>query len=157
MLLDLSLSLQEEYLNNYKYRGRMMDSLISTFIVHLLRAHEKDVVLDPNRHSSNNDNLVLMLQYIQNNYSRLSLTELAQFFGYSTRHISRLIKDSTGKSFAEIIKELRMKKAAELLGNNELSISSIMESVGYSDTSTFYKAFKSFYGTSPVDYRRHNS
>ncbi len=153
MLLDISHQLQNEYNYQRKYRGRMLDSLISVFIIQLLREHEKDVVTDPNTHSPREDNLVLMLQYIQNNYSHLSLTELADFFGYSTRHVTRLLKEHTGKNFAEITKELRMKKAADLLTKQDMPISSIMEICGYSDMSTFYKAFKSYYNATPAEYR----
>ncbi len=154
LLKEISETMLKEANGNEKYRGRMLDSLISTFLIHLLRRHEKDIVVAPDIHNENEDNLILMLQYIQNNYATLSLNELADFFGYSTRHISRLIKDHTGKNFAEITKELRMKKAAELLHNPDMSIEAVMEIVGYSDVSTFYKAFRGYYGMPPAEYRK---
>ena len=152
-LKALSLTITDEYYSDRKYKNRMMDTLISTFFIQLLRDHEKDVILDPGSKSENDDNLILMLQYIQSNFATLTLSELARFFGYSTRHITRLIKDSTGKSFTDITKELRMKKAAELLIGSELPISSIMEMLGYTDLSSFYKAFKSYYCVAPAKYR----
>ena len=153
VLNEISKNLAKEFYGNTKYKGQMMDSLISYFFIHLLRYHEKDVLLVPDGNSPKDENLILMLQYIQNNYSNLSLAELARFFGYSERHVARIIKNSTGKNFSEITKELRMKKAAELLNNKELPIPSIMEMIGYNDLSTFYKAFKSFYGMTPAKYR----
>lgn len=156
LLFKISDFMLDEANRNEKYRGRMLDTLISTFLIQLLRKHEKDLVLAPDSHSDHDDNLILMLHYIQNNYANLSLNELARFFGYSPRHISRLIKNNTGKSFAEITKELRMKKAAELLKNPDTSIESVMEMVGYSDTSTFYKAFRGYYGMPPAEYRNTN-
>lgn len=153
LLKQISKHLSDEFNSHEKYRGKMMDTLISTFFIQLLRAHEKDVILNPKNNSDKDDNLIFMLQYIQNNYVNLSLSELARFFGYSERHTSRLIKNSTGKNFSEITKELRLKKAAELLSMTELSITDVMENVGYSDLSTFYKAFKGFYGITPAKYR----
>ena len=153
LLKILSNSLAEEFFNDRKYRGKMMDSLISTFFIQLMRDHEKDILLDPDNNSPHDDELILMLQYIQSNYANLSLTELARFFGYSPRHITRILKESTGKNFTEITKELRMKKAAELLKNDDLPIPTIMETVGYSDISTFYKAFKGYYGKTPASFR----
>ncbi len=153
VLTDISAQLSKEFFGDSKYRGRMMDTLISLFFIHLLRVHEKDVLMVPDGNSANDENLILMLQYIQNNYANLTLAELARFFGYSERHITRIIKNSTGKNYSEITKELRMKKAAELLGNKEIPINSIMEMIGYNDLSTFYKAFKSYYGMSPAKYR----
>ena len=153
-LKELSQNIAGEFYENVKYRGPMMDTLISHFFIRLLRNHEKDVLLAPDGNSPNDENLVLMLQYIQSNYARLTLTELARFFGYSERHITRIIKSSTGKSFSEITKELRMKKSAELLANPDIPITSVVEMVGYNDLSTFYKAFRSYYGMTPAKYRQ---
>jgi AraC-like DNA-binding protein len=91
---------------------------ISTFFIQLMRDHEEDILLDPDNASPHDDELILMLQYIQSNYANLSLTKLASFFGYSPRHITRILKENTGENFTEITKELRMKKAAELLKNS---------------------------------------
>ena len=153
LLFKMSEAMLNEINNHYKYRGKMLDSLVSTFLIHLLREHEKDIVVSPESRTKNDDNLILMLQYIQSNYATLSLTELARFFGYSTRHVSRLLKENTGKSFADITKELRMKNAAKLLTNPNNTIADVMEAVGYSDMSTFYKAFNSYYNDSPANYR----
>ena len=153
LLKALSNFMAEEFYNDRKYRGKMLDSLISTFFIQLMRDHEKDILLDPDNASPHDDELILMLQYIQSNYANLSLTKLASFFGYSPRHITRILKENTGKNFTEIIKELRMKKASELLKNNALPIPAIMETVGYSDISTFYRAFKGYYGKAPAAFR----
>ena len=156
ILYNISEAMFNEVKHNYRYRGKMLDSLLTAFLIHLLREHEKDIVLSPESTGKNDDNLILMLQYIQSNYASLSLTELARFFGYSTRHISRLLKENTGKSYADIIKDLRMKNAARLLTNPNNTISSVMEAVGYTDTSTFYKAFHSYYNDSPASFRSTN-
>ncbi len=49
----------------------------------------------------------------------------------------RLLKESTGQNFGEIIRDLKLRKAAELLANRDSSIPEVMEAVGYSDVSAF--------------------
>lgn len=42
------------------------------------------------------------------------MQELAVHFGYSVRHTARLLKESTGQNFGEIIRDLKLRKAAAL-------------------------------------------
>ena len=42
-----------------------------------------------------------------------------------------------------------MRKAALFLDNTQLSIEKIAALLGYKDSSNFYRAYKSYYGTTP--------
>lgn len=46
-----------------------------------------------------------------------------------------------------------MNQAVYLLSNSKLSVSDIIESVGYDNSSYFYRIFKEKYGMSPKEYR----
>ena len=54
-----------------------------------------------------------------------------------------------GKGFSELLLEVRMRKAKLLLNNTDLSIEKIVTMLGYSNSSNFYKFFKSYYGHTP--------
>ena len=51
-----------------------------------------------------------------------------------------------------IVLEQRMERAVSMLKNTGLSIEEIAKTIGYSNTSNFYKAFREFYGKSPKHY-----
>lgn len=143
----------EEFTSSPKYKSRMMNNLLQAAFILLLRNHEENVVLPPKDGKSIDDNLIFILNYIQTNFTHLSLTGLAACFNYSERHMSRLIKESAGLSFSEMIRELKIHKAADLLKNPDISIAEIVECVGYSDLSSFYRTFKKYYGATPIEYR----
>ncbi|MCD8014558.1 MAG: AraC family transcriptional regulator [Lachnospiraceae bacterium] len=143
----------EEYQNQEKYSNRMMNNLIHAICVLLLRRHEKDVVICSEGDDEADDNLIFIMNYIQSNYAHVSLPELAGFFHYSERHMSRIIKEHTGKRFSELTRDLKLHKAAELLHNPDLSLPEIVEQVGYADVSGFYRTFKNYYGVTPAEYR----
>jgi AraC-like DNA-binding protein len=46
-----------------------------------------------------------------------------------------------------------MSQAAYLLTNSTLPVADIIESVGYDNTSYFYRKFKEWYGMGPKEYR----
>ena len=59
-----------------------------------------------------------------------------------------------GANYTAIKIDLRRDTAIELLARPELKLQVIAESVGLSDASAFYEAFKSWTGVTPGDYRR---
>ena len=126
------------------------------FCTNLLRNHEKNIsVINPIANIQDS-NIVPVLRYIQNNYISITFSQVAKLFNYSEAHFSRMIKEYTGRTFSEIIRELRVKKAAELLANPVITINEIVEKVGYTDTSHFYRNYKQYYNMTPMEYRNKN-
>ena len=50
--------------------------------------------------------------------------------------------------------EFRMRRAEKMLLHTDFSIEKIVETVGYTDKSRFYRNFKAMYCVSPVKYRK---
>lgn len=95
-----------------------------------------------------------VLNYIEEHYKNGSLSELAELMNYDVYWLSREIKKRTGKTYKELLQAKRMSQAVYLLSSSRLSVSDIIESVGYDNTSYFYRKFKERYGVSPKDYRK---
>ncbi len=95
-----------------------------------------------------------VLNYIEEHYKDGSLSELAELMNYDLSWLSREIKKRTGKTYKELLQAKRMNQAIYLLSNSRLPVSDIIESVGYDNTSYFYRKFKERYGVSPKDYRK---
>lgn len=83
----------------------------------------------------------------------ISLEQLAQNLNYSTAYLSRLIKKETGSTFSELLQELRIQKAKDLLRKSEVKINSVAVQTGYSDISYFISVFKKKTGVTPNEYR----
>jgi AraC-like DNA-binding protein len=64
-----------------------------------------------------------------------------------------MIKKFTGQNYSGIIKTIRLQKATNLLLESSKTISEIVEEVGYTDDSHFYKIFKQNYGMTPTQYK----
>jgi AraC-like DNA-binding protein/intracellular sulfur oxidation DsrE/DsrF family protein len=96
-----------------------------------------------------------VLGYIQTNYAspNLSLTTIAGYFSLSERYLSSLIREQTGKSYADYIIDIRISEARRLLLQTDIPINDIAVQVGYELPNSFYKTFKNCTGLSPRQYR----
>lgn len=94
-------------------------------------------------------------RFISSNYSKpLSLNEIASEFGYTADHVTRLFKRKYGTTPHKHLVNVRLEHAMWLLTNTSLTTERICEVVGYTDFSSFWRAFKRKYSCSPGDVRR---
>ena len=89
----------------------------------------------------------------QNLELNISLDMLSQTMNYSSAYLSRLIKKNTGQSFSELLLDLRLKKAMEMLRITDMKINDIAAKVGYNDVSYFISIFKKRTGVTPKEWR----
>ena len=92
--------------------------------------------------------------YIQEHHTDINLEKIAQRYHYTPEYTSRYIKETTGKTFSEILIDARMKHAISLLKSTSLPISEVAYLVGYQNTENFIRVFKSRYSKTPTAYRK---
>jgi AraC-like DNA-binding protein/Tfp pilus assembly protein PilF len=78
--------------------------------------------------------------------------KMAEDIGMSRTNLHRKIKAITGFPPSELIRSIRLRKAALLIRNETESISQISLIVGFDNRSYFSKAFKKQFGVTPSDY-----
>lgn len=84
---------------------------------------------------------------------KFGVGELASEVGLSKSQTFRKVKSLTGKSISQIIKEIRLQKAAKLLLETDLHASEISYKIGFSSPSYFNKCFSKYYGITPGEYK----
>jgi len=94
------------------------------------------------------------LKYIDTSYRTASLTKIAADFYLSLPVLSKMIKQSTGFTFQELLQRKRFQKAVMLLLETKLPVEEIAFAVGYENLSYFYRQFKARYGMTPRRYRK---
>ena len=86
--------------------------------------------------------------------SDLSVDQIADEVGISRVHLHRKMKELTGQTPHDFIRNLRLKKAANLLANRSMNVTEVMYACGFGNSASFSTVFKKFYGMSPRDYMR---
>jgi len=72
----------------------------------------------------------------------------------SNSQLHRKLQALTGQSPGEMIRKIKLQKAAELLKNNTGSIAEICFQTGFNDQAYFSRAFKNEFGCSPTAYKK---
>ncbi len=85
----------------------------------------------------------------------LLLEHTAAQFGYTPEHLSRRFHKEIGVSYQNWCQRIRMQRAVKLLSDRNRTISDIAYILKYSNESSFIRAFKSVYGTSPNAWRKY--
>ena len=106
-------------------------------------------------HNRHPDEDITQIQiWLQDNYYRdVSINQLAEKFGMSTRTLNRRFKAALGISPLSFLQEVRITIAKDLLKTSNLSINEIVFKVGYQDTAFFTTLFKKHLATTPLAYR----
>ncbi len=137
------------------YKSRMIDQVTMGLL--FLNLIEHADTLRVSRKSYDQELVVKLLQYIDNDYRDASLNAFSAKIKEDEYVLSRMLKKNTGSTFKELLQQRRLSKACELLKNTSLSIADISVLVGYDNTSFFHRLFLRNYGVSPRQYRLSNS
>ena len=95
-----------------------------------------------------------VMQAINHNLNNadLSVDKIADEVGISRVHLHRKMKELTGQTPHDFIRNIRMKKAASLLASADMNVSEVMYACGFSNAASFSTVFKKMYGMSPREY-----
>lgn len=84
--------------------------------------------------------------------TQLSVEMLSEEVGLSRGHLQRKLKNLTGQNPNEFIRIIRLKQAAEILTEKDVTVSEAADMVGFSSQSYFSTAFTKQFGISPSQY-----
>ncbi len=85
----------------------------------------------------------------------ITLEELAKNLNMSEKTLYRKVKKLTNESPKDLITRFKIEKACYLLENNSLSIKTIAQNCGYSEDTSFRKAFTKILNMNPLEYRKY--
>jgi signal transduction histidine kinase/ligand-binding sensor domain-containing protein/DNA-binding response OmpR family regulator len=85
--------------------------------------------------------------------AEFSVEDLSHELGYSRGHFYQKILKITGQTPMDFIRNIRMKRAAELLKKSQMNVSEVAYKVGYNNPKLFSRYFKSQYDIYPSEFR----
>lgn len=72
--------------------------------------------------------------------------------GISRAQLHRKMKEMTGISTSEFIRNLRLEQAARLIREKKINITQVAYSVGFNNQAHFSTVFKKHFGVTPTEY-----
>jgi signal transduction histidine kinase/AraC-like DNA-binding protein len=117
----------------------------------------KEVIIEPSKvtvTSSDEKLLKGVIDVIEKNIAEPSfnIEDLCRNFYLSRSHFSRKIKQITSFSPKELLNSYRLKRAAQLILENKITIAEISYMVGFEHPNSLSRAFRKQFGASPTEY-----
>lgn len=123
----------------------------------LTKLQESNLLMAEPEKVENMDDLFLrkFLSQIEAVYTDpdFNVEKLSDTLALSRGHLHRKIKELTGTTPVDFLRNYRLKKAAALLKQGQYSVSEIAYRSGFSSPAYFSKCFKTLYGVTPTEYQ----
>ena len=87
---------------------------------------------------------------------RITLQMISDQFQVSVSTVTQLFQHKANTTFHQFLTKRRM-TAAEALIARKVPLEEVGRQLGYTDHSSFYRAFRQYYGVAPRDFKRNNS
>jgi AraC-like DNA-binding protein len=139
------------------FAGRYLEKTLPCSNVLTKNLYEKDcrhLLQDLDRFSTTTGRVKQAMLSYDNAFP--GMAEIARRFNMSSQTLGRRLA-AEGTDFKSLSRQVREKKAHDLLTTTDLSIEEIAGKLGYSDTANFYRAFKSWTGQTPLNFRHQNT
>lgn len=96
-----------------------------------------------------------LFDYILKNYrQKITLEDVASRFDIAPTSLGRYLKLQFGKTFIQLLNEIRINQSKKLLLETKNSVEKIAQDTGFRNLSNFMRRFKEINQTSPLQYRK---
>ena len=96
------------------------------------------------------------INFIESNFEneQFGIEQLAKFVGMSVSQLNRKLNALVDQPAGQLIRSLRLQRAADLLKQNIGNVAEVCYQVGFNDQAYFSRAFKKQFGVSPTEYKK---
>jgi YesN/AraC family two-component response regulator len=151
----------DEYLNK-PFNPRVLELKVRNLLRLRTQMREaftdnKTLSIEPKRVTLNSADELFIQQTMESieanmTNAEFAIEDLCRDVAMSRMQLYRKLKALTGLSANEFIRTMRLKRAAQLLEQNQLTIAEVTYEVGFSDLPYFRECFKKMFGVTPSEY-----
>jgi len=124
-------------------------ALLFSSLIKMMALLSDGVMAEKQKQSRQKFDIDAVLTYLNEHYADATMETTAQHFNYNPSYFSTCIRRATGRSFSDILKAIRLDRAADLLRHSTLTVREVASLVGYTHMGNFYKLFHSRFGVTP--------
>lgn len=136
-----------EKLENHPYADVNARNHLSLLFSELLRKNLTE-------NGVNDERLTQIIEYMVSHIDHADRSSVAKAFFMHPNYLSSYIKKKTGQTFEEILANIKVTQAKNLLANTSISIEDISVILGYAEILSFHNMFKRRTGMTPGQYRK---
>lgn len=148
---ELFVSSVHNFSHDDYYKRLTLTSNIMMIMSFIFKNSENPQLKKPISKISNDFSSVF--EYIDNNFSTVTLEDAAKYCSMSYSYFSRNFKSEVGISFSNYIIKKKIAKSLEYLSNTDTSLNDIALECGFSNLSHYIKCFNTEKGITPKKFR----
>lgn len=148
-MIDLCL----EFVNKEAYYTELVNSISMRIFVLLLRRHMESCEL-PASHTLDTARAMEFIRFIQEQSLQVTLRDIADHFHYTPPYASKMVRQTTGRTFSQLLTHIRLENATQILRDTTLTVTQAATSAGYANPEHFIRTFHKEFGQTPSEYRR---
>lgn len=161
--LDNVLSLVMSINNELQYQKAGREKAIKMYLYLLLleakRSYERQNITNAESNFSENYKLSNRFKKLvtQHYLTKRQVNDYAQMLSVSANHLNKTVKENTGQTASETIREMLLQEAKLLLRYTDNSIAEIAYKLDFSEPASFNRFFKTMTNETPLYFRtKHN-
>ncbi|RJG06679.1 helix-turn-helix domain-containing protein [Noviherbaspirillum cavernae] len=146
--------IDSEYKRNAPYRNLLIESLLGTILIWMLRRLPAVHADQPRTTGKGDRHFAAFCQLVEEGYARHHpVAGYAEKIGITAAHLNVLCRNAANQSALDIIHERVLLEAKRNLVYTAMTISEVSDALGFSDPAYFTRFFKRQTGMSPKDFR----
>lgn len=134
-------------------------SKLTELVVRYFRIVSQAETVQPEKGSGSPtaDNCSQIFKYLYSHLSEhLTLEKVAAVVYMSESGVSKAVAETTGLSFGDLLSEMRVSKASNILVHTDMTLNEVARLCGFADASHLSKVFTSRTGSTANEYRKMN-
>lgn len=147
--------IQQKYETPHAYRNEILKNLINSLLFETESLYDEQSVVS---NAAQTRSELLASEFVKLVNTHSSIERSVKFYAnkifISPKHLTKTVKEITGKTAGEWIDETVILDAKVLLQNPSLTVSQISDILHFADPFTFSKFFKRTIGVSPIAYKQ---
>lgn len=157
-IVDLVLKMNDELKRQQTGMAKAMQMYLYLLLLQAKRSYERQG-LQANATIGSTYSLTSRFQKLVGIHylSKRKVSDYAQMLCVSANHLNRVVKESTGKTALDNIREMLAQEAKSLLQNTGNTVAEIAYQLGFNDPASFNRFFKSVVKHTPLTYRQKHS
>lgn len=157
-IIDLVQKMDEEIQQSRPGKAKAVQLYLYLLLLEAKRSYERQQ-LNNNTPASAGDHLVSRYHRLvaQHYLSKRQVSDYAQLLGVSANHLNKVVKEITGRTASDCIREMLVQEAKSLLRYTDNSISEIAYKLEFSDPASFNRFFRTAANETPLSWRTRNA
>jgi AraC-like DNA-binding protein len=151
---NLFFEIDAEIKANHPDKAQAIKHLINLILITAKRSYVRQELTTVYHNSKSSSLVIRFKKLVGQHFIKIrSVAEYASKLAVTPKHLSKVIKDETGKTPSDFINEMLLMEIKALLRHSQLNISEIAYQLDFSDPSHFSNFFKKHQGVTPQQYR----